>query len=76
MNDPDLARPLALLPEVEARRSLVGRELRFRLLGPPFAALGVGILRVLRVAEREEYTEITAGYERYERLPAERPGPA
>jgi hypothetical protein len=81
MSDPDPARPLALLPEVEARRLLTGRDLRFRLLAPPFAALGVGTLRVLRVAERGALTEIVAGYERYERLdvPERRPagrGPA
>ncbi len=68
MSDPDPARPLALLPEVEARRLLAPRDLRFRLLAPPFPALGVGALRVLRVAERGTHTEIVAGYERYERL--------
>jgi hypothetical protein len=56
------------LPEVDARRLLAARNLRFRLLAPPFAALGVGVLRVLRVAERGARTEIIAGYERYERL--------
>ena len=68
MEDPDLAQPLALLPEVEARRLLAGRDLIFRLLAPPFPALGAGALRVLRVAERGARTEIVAGYERYERL--------
>jgi hypothetical protein len=77
MNDPDFARPLALLPDVEARRLLAGRDLRFRLLAPPWPALGVGALRVLRVAEKGETTEIMAGYERYERLePGERRGSA
>jgi hypothetical protein len=68
MSDPDPARPLALLPEVDARRILRARNLRFRLLAPPFPALGVGTLRVLRVAERGAHAEIVAGYERYERL--------
>jgi hypothetical protein len=76
MSDPDLARPLALLPEVDARRVLAGRNVRFRLLAPPFAAFGVGTLRVLRVTERGEVTEIVAGYERYERRePPERRSP-
>jgi hypothetical protein len=68
MDDPDLARPLALLPDVEVRRLLAGRDLTFRLLAPPFPALGAGVLRVLRVADRGASTEIVAGYERYERL--------
>jgi hypothetical protein len=59
---------LALLPEVEARAALGGGSLRFRLLRPAYAALGVGTLRVLRVAERDGATEIVAGYESYERL--------
>jgi hypothetical protein len=61
---------LTLLPEVEVRRALAGRALAFRLLTPPFPALGVGVLRVLRIAEYGARTEIVAGYERYERLPA------
>jgi hypothetical protein len=59
---------LALLPEVEARAVLSGRSLSFRLLRPPYAALGVGTLRVLRVVERAGRTEIVAGYDRYERI--------
>jgi len=76
MSDPDAPRPLALLPEAEARLVLAGRDLIFRLLTPPFVALGVGTLRVLRVVERGARTEIIAGYERYERLESpERRGP-
>jgi hypothetical protein len=41
---------------------------------PPYPALGVGTLRVLRVREESApgqtpQTEIIAGYDRYERLP-------
>ncbi len=60
---------LALLPETEARERLADRPLDFRVLQPPFPALGVGVLRVLRVSERDDRTEIVAGYDRYERLP-------
>ncbi len=67
MNDPDIERSVALLPDVDVRRLLAGRDLRFRLLAPPYAAFGVGALRVLRVAERGAFTEIVAGYEAYER---------
>ena len=60
---------LVLLPEPEARARLAGRSLCWRLLRPPYAALGVGELRVLRVVERGATTELVAGYDRYERLP-------
>ena len=59
---------LTLLPEVEARALLGDRPLRFRLLRPPYPAIGIGVLRTLRVGERNGATEIVAGYERYERL--------
>ncbi len=59
---------LTLLPEVEVRRAFGTQRLTFRLLAPPFPALGVGRLRVLRIAERGDTREIVAGYERYERI--------
>ena len=59
---------LTLLPEVAARAALAGRPLVLRLLTPPYPALGVGVLRVLRVTERDGLSELVAGYERYERL--------
>jgi hypothetical protein len=59
---------LSLLPEREARAALAGRALRLRMLLPPFRALGVGTLRVLRVSERDDHVELTAGYDRYERV--------
>ncbi len=61
---------LTLLPEVEARATLAGRSLALRVLRPPYPAAGVGTLRVLRVRERGERTELVAGYDGYERLPA------
>jgi len=61
---------LALVPEYQARALLAGRSLLLCVLRPPYPALGVGTLRVLRVAERGERTEIVAGYEAYERLDA------
>jgi len=64
---------LTLLPEVEVRRALGGRPLAFRVLTPPYPVLGVGTLRVLRIAECGERTEIVAGYERYVQSP-ETPG--
>ena len=56
------------------RAALTERALVLRVLLPPYPALGVGVLRVLRVREESEpgaapLTEILAGYDRYERLP-------
>jgi hypothetical protein len=59
------------MPEVAARLALTGRALTFLLLAPPYPALGVGQLRVLRVSEGADGTELVAGYDRYERF--ERP---
>jgi hypothetical protein len=63
---------LTLVPEVLARRELAGRALRLHVLRPPYPALGVGILRILRIREDAVDTspalELTVGYERYERL--------
>ena len=61
---------LVLLPEIEARATLAGRTLSWRLLRPPYPALGVGSLRVLRIVPCGDVTEIVAGYDRYERLPS------
>lgn len=63
------ARAVTLIPEQRARALLAGRALRLKLLLPPYRALGVGMLRVLRIRDDGECTEMTAGYERYERLP-------
>jgi len=59
---------LTLMPEVTARAALAGRQLVLRVLAPPYPALGIGTLRVLRVSERDGLSEVVAGYERYERL--------
>ena len=61
---------LALLPELEVRSLLRDRDMSLHLLRPPYPAAGVGVLRVLRVREQGAVTEVVAGYERYERLPA------
>ena len=61
---------LTLLPEVEARALLSGHALRLIVLRPPFAAVGLGTLRVLRVRDQGDRTEIVAGYDGYERVPA------
>jgi hypothetical protein len=58
-----------LAPECDVRAALAGRPLTFSVLRPPFTALGVGTLRVLRIREAEGVTELIAGYERYERHP-------
>jgi hypothetical protein len=59
-----------MLPEVDARALLGKRNLVLRILRPPYPAVGIGTLRVLRVIEREGRTEMVAGYDGYERLDA------
>jgi hypothetical protein len=60
---------LTMLPEVEARRLLGGIPLTLQVLRPPYPALGVGALRVLRVREIPAAPlELIAGYDNYERL--------
>jgi hypothetical protein len=63
---------LVLLPWVAARAALGDRELRFRVLVPPYPAVGVGVLRALRVValtgEHDGAWELIAGYEGYERI--------
>jgi hypothetical protein len=68
MEDSDAERSFALLREVEARGLLRERRTRLSILRPPYAALGLGVLRVLRVREGACETEIVAGYDGYERL--------
>jgi hypothetical protein len=65
----DDAAEYALAAEQPVRERLLDRRLYFRLLRPPYPALGAGALRVLRVKESEAGTELVVGYERYERLP-------
>ncbi|HEY1428095.1 MAG TPA: hypothetical protein VGF18_00850 [Candidatus Tumulicola sp.] len=60
---------LVLLPEVDARRALRDHRLRLSLLVPFGHWIGRGTLRVLRVAHGDESTELTVGYESYERVP-------
>ncbi|MBD5632848.1 MAG: hypothetical protein IAI49_00090 [Candidatus Eremiobacteraeota bacterium] len=70
MERPSPEPELRMLPEVEARGLLGGRRLSFRLWRPPSAASGLGVLRLLRVAESDGRTEIVAGYDGYERIDA------
>jgi len=63
---------LVLLPWVAARRALGDRTLRFRVLTPPYAAVGVGVLRALRVValtgEHDGAWELVAGYDGYDKI--------
>jgi hypothetical protein len=62
---------LVLLPESEARTRLGARARSFRVLRPPYPALGCGALRVLRVAFADDGdADLIAGYESYVRLDA------
>ena len=58
-----------LAPEVEARAALAGCAISERLLLPPYPALGVGRLRVVRVRPLGgERIELLCSYEGYEPL--------
>jgi hypothetical protein len=60
---------LTMLPEVQARRLLAGVPVSFAVLLPPYPALGVGTLRVLRARRQGEAgVELIVGYDNYERL--------
>ena len=60
---------LVLVREVMARRALRERAVRLQVLAPIGAWVGCGALRVLRLKVYEDRSvEVTAGYERYERL--------
>jgi hypothetical protein len=63
---------LAMLPWLEAVRALGDRALRFRVLTPPYGAVGVGVLRALRVraldGQHDGAWELVAGYDGYERI--------
>jgi hypothetical protein len=58
---------LTLMPWVEARRHIRGAHV-LHVLTPPYPAVGVGELRVLRVREHgSEPLDVLCGYERYQR---------
>jgi hypothetical protein len=59
---------LTLLADVRASGLLGTRPIALTLLRPPYPVLGVGALRVLRVSDREDTTDVVASYERYERI--------
>jgi hypothetical protein len=63
---------LVMMPWTQARAQLGGHPLRLRLVTPPYPAVGVGTLRLLRVAvlggAHDGAYELTCGYDGYERL--------
>jgi hypothetical protein len=61
---------LTMLPEAQARRLLAGTALTIAVIRPPYPALGVGALRVLRVRATRSTgaLELAVGYDNYERL--------
>jgi|HubBroStandDraft_5_1064220.scaffolds.fasta_scaffold201871_2 hypothetical protein len=59
---------LTLLADVRASGLLGTRPIALTLLHPPYPALGVGALRVLRVSDGQDTTDVVASYERYERI--------
>ena len=60
-----MSEDLILLREVEARRRLGNRRIRFHMLVPYGEWFGSGALRVLRVKMHEDAVDLTVGYESY-----------
>lgn len=63
---------LVMLPWTSARAALADRPLRLRVLTPPYPAVGLGQLRLLRVlaltGAHDGAFELTCGYDGYERI--------
>jgi hypothetical protein len=63
---------LTMLPWTQARAALGDRPLRLRVVAPPYPALGVGVLRLLRIrplgGAHDGAFELAVGYDGYERL--------
>lgn len=61
---------VTMMRDVDARYALRGRPLRYTVLAPVGAYMGVGALRVLRIreernAERGDFVDVVLGYEAY-----------
>jgi hypothetical protein len=63
---------LVMLPWTSARAALADRPVRLRVLTPPYPAVGLGTLRLLRVralgGPNDGAFELTCGYDGYERV--------
>jgi len=60
---------LVLVPWCQAHAALAGRRIAFRVLAPPYPAIGAGALRVLRVRDRGDAPlDVICGYDRYHRI--------
>jgi hypothetical protein len=60
---------VVLAPFHEARAAFGAARIALRMLVPPWPALGVGSLRILRVRDcGEAGIDVTVGYDTYERL--------
>jgi hypothetical protein len=58
-----------LMPEIDARRALGGKNVSFSVLAPVGAYAGQGVLRVLRLKrDEDERIELVCGYESYHKL--------
>jgi hypothetical protein len=59
---------LLLVPYTRAIELLKGRDVRLRVITPPYPALGIGPLRVVRVVDEGTTVELEATYDDFERL--------
>ncbi|HXW52436.1 MAG TPA: hypothetical protein VEJ41_10630 [Candidatus Acidoferrales bacterium] len=60
---------LLLLPYLRALELLGGRDVHLNVVTPPYPALGIGNLHVVRVRHEGESIVLETSYDDYERLP-------
>ncbi len=67
---PDMGQEaLLLLPYTRAIEALAGRNVTLTVIAPPYAALGRGVLHVVRATHEADAVHLEATYDDYERLP-------
>ncbi|HEV3157117.1 MAG TPA: hypothetical protein VGZ00_07175 [Candidatus Baltobacteraceae bacterium] len=59
-----------LAPYLDVLRAVTSRALRLVMLRPPYDAVGIGVLRVLRARSSDDRLELTIGYDGYAKLDA------
>jgi hypothetical protein len=60
---------LLMLPYRQALERIGAGDVHLKVIAPPYPALGVGTLHVVRVTHDDKKTVLDATYDDYERLP-------
>ena len=56
------------LPYATALERLRGRDVRLRVLAPPYPGIGVGTLHVVRAEDKDGGIELVVTYDDYQRI--------